>query len=476
MNADFVFHEEISGPGLWWLPSNEEHRVAGDFTYSPDSGIRVKLYGSLHPEPALAITDDLDLELVLGTVKIGKRNLPITLNRCLEVSSSIALVGWGVNHSELHARIAFAGVHFTTIDDLVFDEMLFSANGLDAWVSLSGFEFTQEPNAVIVKQQEVDPIAIFERDGLSIRLQVINAGLSRQMVQKEVVLSQRTFFNLKWTTHVTFHEAIRVASKLSDFLTLGTGELAAPLQITMFSQNALVETQGGSSYRERVQVLYQPNVRSAVKEPLPPLMTFTFAQERNRLPDLLGKWFDNAQELKPVHDLYFGTIRQNSIYPSQRFLNAVQALESFHRRTSPPAQQDLESARQRVDRIKQATNELNRRDRDWLDWKLRYPLESSLQQRLEEIESELAHLLPELFKSGQLPRLIAVTRNYLTHYDASLETEAVTDGPGLYRLSEKVLLVVYVCLLSRLFEEQELNTLVQRDPIQRRIGWLIDQD
>ena len=472
MSNDLLLVDEVSGVGEWWLPGKEGHTVVGDFNYSPKSGVRVRLYGSLHEEPLLAFTEDLDLQLVLGNVKIDGRNFRATLLDCIEVSSSFQLMGDGVSQSEILAHVAFMGATFSDLDELLFDELLVSMNGLDEWALLSGIEFSQEEDVLVVKQRELRPVLLLDDGELSVYLQVINGGVSHRMVQKKVNLTQRTFFSLRWESPIDFQGANRAASTLADFLTLATGELAAPLHVTAYSENAKVELDGGRSYKQQIQVLYQPSLRADYKEPLPPMMTFTFRQEKERIPHLLRRWFDNARELKPVHDLYFGTIRQGSSYPSQRFLNAVQALESFHRRTSSLSEEQVTKTQQKIDRIKDAAKELRRADQKFLEWKLSHALEPSLQQRLEDIQSRLGNMLPELFVDERIVQVIADTRNYLTHYDVSLEHRAVTDGARLYRLSEVVLLLVHVCLLSRLFDEEDLSALVQTDPIRRRVDWL----
>jgi len=67
---------------------------------------------------------------------------------------------------------------------------------------------------------------------------------------------------------------------------------------------------------------------------IPQEMLFTLQHVSQRFEDVLKQWFDSAQFLEPVFNLYFGTLYNRDMYAEQRFLSLVMALESYHRKVT----------------------------------------------------------------------------------------------------------------------------------------------
>ena len=56
---------------------------------------------------------------------------------------------------------------------------------------------------------------------------------------------------------------------------------------------------------------------------------------------------------------------------------------------------------------------------------------------------------------------VVATRNYLTHFDQSLEPQAAR-GEELYRITEKLKLLIEICLLRESgFEEERIRDLIK---------------
>ena len=61
-------------------------------------------------------------------------------------------------------------------------------------------------------------------------------------------------------------------------------------------------------------------------------MLFTFKDISDRFEILLKNWFEKADTLGPVYDLYFGTLYNPRMYLQHQFLSLIQAIEVYHRR------------------------------------------------------------------------------------------------------------------------------------------------
>ena len=86
-------------------------------------------------------------------------------------------------------------------------------------------------------------------------------------------------------------------------------------------------------YYSPVEIYYElPNISKTTKTLLPFDMLFTFKDISNRFEIFLRNWFEKADLLKPICDLYFGTLYNPHMYLEHRFLSLIQAIESFHQR------------------------------------------------------------------------------------------------------------------------------------------------
>jgi hypothetical protein len=155
-------------------------------------------------------------------------------------------------------------------------------------------------------------------------------------------------------------------------------------------------------------------------------MLFSYPSVKDRFPALLTNWFRKRETLQPVFDLFFGALYNPNPYPVTTFLNYVQAIETYHIRTmsnevDPP---DLQRERVRAILAKSPAEHSV-----WLADKLAFSNRPTLAHRLREVID--AYPFPVTAQAGSHEAFITRvrdTRNYLTHYDPSLEDKAQKGG------------------------------------------------
>lgn len=149
-------------------------------------------------------------------------------------------------------------------------------------------------------------------------------------------------------------------------------------------------------------------------------MLFTLSDIRENFNDVLEAWCIRREKLKPLYSLYFGTLRSATMYVEHRFLNMFQALESFDRRHFVPAVEATDKHNQRIQRILDAVE--SKKDREWLNGKLRYSHEPSATERLKRLVEK--YDAPWLFEDASKDiELAGNFRNFYTHYDPRLEAK-----------------------------------------------------
>jgi hypothetical protein len=194
---------------------------------------------------------------------------------------------------------------------------------------------------------------------------------------------------------------------------------------------------------------------------LPFDMLFTFKDISDRFEVFLRNWFEKADLLEPVYNLCFGTLYNPRMYLEHKFLNMVQAIEAYHRRTMKNFELTEEQHKKRIEEI---LNAVPLEHKDWLENKLAYSNEPNLRKRLKEILEKFADVLDEFIPDNDsFIHKVATTRNYLTHYDERLK-ELSVEGEELYHFTQKLKILLEICLLKELgFTSDNIKSLISKN-------------
>ena len=184
-------------------------------------------------------------------------------------------------------------------------------------------------------------------------------------------------------------------------------------------------------------------------------MLFRFVQIRKDAERIFNNWLVAYEEIDPALNLYFSTKTGAHKYIDGKFLALVQGLETYHRRTS--SEKLMED-----DVFKELTCSLIEKcaesGRDWLSGRLRHGNELNLGRRIKSIIGPFKDLFGSSKDRDKLIRSIVHTRNYLTHYDKSLEQKAAT-GRELWILCLRMEAIFQLHLLQVLgFTQDEIKS------------------
>ena len=171
--------------------------------------------------------------------------------------------------------------------------------------------------------------------------------------------------------------------------------------------------------------------------------------ELNKLIELnaFSRYFDKQEKLSPIIELYLETLHSVESSRTRRFLNIVQALETYHSRFIT---NNIGVFKNRIENIvKGQSTELAEKNRKFL-------LANS--NNFITLESRLADLLlaehKARFDSGDIkysefPGVIAATRNYYIHYDENIKKKhriLSEEELGLYNRELIKILEYYIML------------------------------
>jgi len=447
--------EEFEYKGIWWLPDKSEEKISGTFKFTPNEGAVLELIGSF--KDITGMNKMLKPEIILGISSDGKN---ITLHKCFETKSNLSFPG--LLTSSFYANRAFVGAHFQKTKDIKFKSLSVHYLYLDEWFNVSGFDiqhlFDEKEVVIRYKLPEPTQAAI---DDYKIFLDVRATGPTHSIVQKEASIKQRMYIRIEPSGEKSFDEYLSIMYRIQNFLSLGITEPVYPLVIEGITEVNKVMIDD-KTYNPPVKVYYRvSDIPMAPKTLLPFDMLFTFKDISDRFEDFLKNWFKKTDLLEPVYNLYFGTLYNPRMYLEHRFLSLVQAIESYHRRTMKNFELSEEEHEKRIMEI---LNAVPHGHKKWLRNKLAYSNEPNLRRRLKEILEKFADVLDKFIpKKDSFINKVVTTRNYLTHYDEKLKEQSA-EGEELYRLTQKLKILLEICLLKELgFTSDNIKSLISRN-------------
>lgn len=230
------------------------------------------------------------------------------------------------------------------------------------------------------------------------------------MVQKEATFIEKSYVKIINKHNKTFLENMTIAHHMQNLLSLLIGEPVNVLEVYGYVENS-----------EPIEIYFlNQKFEENYESVLPPYMLLCLRDIKDMFDSFLKNWFNKVNLIEPIFNLYFSTLYNNHMYLEQRFLNLIQALESYHRRIKNNNDISIEDHKKRIENI---LNSVNEKYKGWLKSKLSYSNEPSLRKRLNDLINEDCKQLLNLNSKSKksLINKLCEIRNYYTHYDISLK-------------------------------------------------------
>ena len=374
----------------WWRPEAPSERLAGTLYEDDDrGGMRLLIDGHFaeaHAEPAadgvpIAVKPPLDdVPLLLGTTSDGKL---LSLIDCRAVKGS-GLPGLTKTFQVFRPEIIAYDVHFTSVDEFRLTSLSGRYSNLDLWVNTSGISYAIAPGSlypISITYAKPEGVEATLSNGISVHVDFSVTGPDLGN-RSEVQIQQQAWLGVRSSEERSYEELLRGLTMVADFVSLGIGQAVRLAEM----QAGAMDSESTESPQKTIYFRLHHN-----SEPIAPpredidqwRMLFTLSDIRENLAEILEAWCIHQEKIRPLYRLYFGTLRSASMYVEHRFLNMFQALESFDRRDFEPKSEVLEKHSERKKRILDAVQ--TKKDRDWLEGRLRYSHEPSATERLKRL-------------------------------------------------------------------------------------------
>lgn len=340
---------------------------------------------------------------------------------------------------------------------MLFNELRFSVEGVDEWVGLSGIkvEHKFEERSALITYIPPDEVSLNLNNGMKLLI-TYSWTLPGLPHQREAKITQKTYFKLATEKERPLDELIAVAYKIATLLCFAIDQTVCIEQVSATSNSINQEIGDGELSPVSISIYYR-SLPYTKNEPTIDWhrMLFRFGQIAEDAERIINNWLDAYEYVDPALNLYFATKTGAHQYLEGKFLALAQGLETYHRRTSNEKLMCDAIFKDLTDQLIMQCPEENR---EWLSGRLVHGNEINLGRRMKSIIEPFKEMLGNNKQRNKLIRAIVDTRNYLTHYDESLEPVVVT-GKDLWKLCLKMEAIFQLHLLQVLgFTEAEVKS------------------
>ena len=192
-------------------------------------------------------------------------------------------------------------------------------------------------------------------------------------------------------------------------------------------------------------------------------MLFGFSDMQNDAERMINGWIENYDLYNHAFSLYFSAQLEPLLSLESKFLSLAQGLEVYHRRNSNFDGKEINEV-EFEEFIRTLVEQCPKEKKDWLKKELENSNEVSLGKRIRDVIKPFAIFFGNERKRSKLVYKIATTRNYLTHYNPNLESEAAK-GEDLFILCVKIELLFELHFLHLMgFSPEKIKSIANTCP------------
>jgi len=458
--------QEYKKTGYFWLPEEPDKKIPGTLTISDGGKIELEIIGSFdeRPKPFDAVNE---IDRIIGNVE---RDGFVTLERCFYTYEPIFVSG--ISKSFLHVDCVLSGVAYDKDEQVTFNTLSFSVDCIDQWVGISGIgvETDLESKTATISYKHPGNLSYSLANGMRLEI-CFGCTFPGFPNITEAKITQNAYFRLCAEEPRPLKDFSEIAWKITQLLCFAI-DTTVSLKGLRATSNEIQRTIGNSKpYPVPINVYYE-SIPFSEKEPKIDhhKMVFTFGIIKDNAGDVFNKWIDAYDLLAPALGLYFSTKTGAQEYLDGKFLALAQGIETYHRRTSDEKlMDDLEFEELVKSIMKHCPEERSK----WLNGRLKYGNEISLRKRIKRMVEPFKEYFGNQSDIDRMIGRIVDTRNYLTHYDESLNPKAA-QGRGLWLLYSKMEAIYQLHFLKVIgFADDEVSSVVENCyTLKRKLGAL----
>lgn len=441
--------DEFEKFGLWYLPDQPEFAVGGRLRFQRGSGITLELLG--HESSGGPLFSSASHAIIVGATEDGKET---SLIDCREFNRGFR---GPLSHRQLLVSVAYSGILFESPDEIRFSAIALGYDILPAWARTDG-RFAVQPETAGGRR-----VFTYEADkGLqahtpSGRLSLA-FGTSESHNPDEFSLRRVPRFGGFPAATETLDELLsHFHFPLQTLLTLSARQ---PVELTDISVRFEFSDGDGTDTRQTWLNVWLDTVVTGGGTARPNLR-FRVADLANEFEATMSGWFQLADRIRPLLDIWHAAHAAKRSYVEQKFQYAVAAAEGLHSLAVPRVSRSIDELDDPIAR--EVLESYAGKRRRWLLEKLS---PGPLRKRLTALTEP--SIFDDFFRDpghrSSSIRAIVVNRNHLAHGTLIASREKL-GGEALHWATELVLhLAEWQLLMQWGVTPEKASAWLRRDP------------
>ncbi|TKX48307.1 hypothetical protein EXE49_16340 [Halorubrum sp. ASP121] len=397
-----------------WQPKNAEDRISGVLEFDPSNGGELDLMGTLTgigggPE---------DIDTIHGKTKDGEF---VTLRGLFDKGTGMSASATVMRNQKFGISKVFSGALF--YDKPEFSEVELTLPLLEMWMrdEVFSIQLPQTHEKLGASVEGVEPITA-ELENADVKLSL---GYNFNKKNWESVeISQTAKITISPDEKLPFERILNeYARHIQNLLCLAIGEPIDPKSVVGVNPSEQEEVE-----KHKTDITYRishPAEAPGSKHP----DSVLFSLPDIEFEDALQKWFESARGAQTLHNLYFGTKYNESMFEENRFLSLAIAIEGFHSYLFPDhriiEESSYDDLHEDILEVIPDGTEIENRIDGLLGSIGNHP---SLRNKIEMVFSEYDHILSELIDVDRVAKRTTDNRHNLAHaLDDGVDTVAVGD-------------------------------------------------
>lgn len=408
--------EKFEYKGYWFLPNNTENAIAGTLTFMPNEKMELEIIGSIENKDS-SIGNFLNKNTLSIIHGITSDSQKVTLFNCypfgkLNLSCSFAITKYSCQY-------LIIGKHLNDIQENCFNKIQIHVPLLAEWLYPAAIKTIVEFNNKDKAESISYTISANQKDKIKCKVDIdsqflltIKSGidLNESEDRLNITLSQLSYFEIECISDKTsINNLLTRADLFLQFISLASLSPTGSSSIILYDNDNFQDIGDDEKLINPIK-LYRKSRNEKIKKIKIFDFLFTHSDIEKVFSDIMIKWFHIKSDMAPIREHLIKSVQEKGYFDSLDFLIIVQALEGYHRRF--------------IDRKR-----------------------TKLLERLKELLVKFEDI-DKIKKLDIDMDVVVQSRDYYSHFFDKSEKPLLLDGIELYRLSNKLRLLLICCVLN----------------------------
>ena len=315
-----------------WKISNKDY--SGDLFIVREKGI-IRLVLTYKWDGGIFIEDENipnKIEYINGTLNTEAK---MTLINCKVIKRN-SNFSYMKNTIVLDAEYCINGLNFSDFEDIKFFKIEFRISKTLSWSCLNGFKYlngSTRKTPIKMRYSFNKSMKYDLDDGFKLEILPCLAPMSYNCELENINLGQYIKFRFFNKKEKKLEEFIDLLNKIKALIEIGIREHVDIIKVEAYNKKIFsIYTDAKEKEHKQfypIEIFLNQKIESKYEEPDKTDMLFEL---KDITKQSIEEWYRKIQKLKPIIELYIETIEYEGMSLERKFLNIVQALETYHMR------------------------------------------------------------------------------------------------------------------------------------------------